>query len=98
MAAIAPIDHHPHALDMFQQWRMSDGRQGLHIKAVRQGQLLQFGGDRFGTEGSQGAGQGQVHIGAIAVGALGAGAEQDGALDFRVLAQHREHQRQFAGL
>ena len=52
----------------------------------------------FGAQQSQLTAERQVHIGAGVMGALGAGAEQRGAMDFWMQAQHRAHQLQFGGL
>ena len=59
-------------MDVLQQRAVLNVSQGLHVKPIRQRQLLQLGRDRLGAERLDVASHHQVHIVADAVGALGA--------------------------
>jgi hypothetical protein len=80
------IDLHSHALNVRKQWRQADLLQRVHIKPIGKRQLLQFRRDRLSPKQAKLATEGQVHIGALVVGALGTGPEQCGAVHLRMPA------------
>jgi hypothetical protein len=68
------------------------------LNVLQQRQLLQLSGNGFGTQEAKLTAERKVYIRALVMGSLGAGAEQRGAIDFRMQAQHGAHQLQFGGL
>ena len=59
-------------MDVIQKRAVLDVSQRLDFEAVRERQLVQLGRDRLGAEWLNVACNHEIHIGAVAVGSLGA--------------------------
>jgi len=46
----SPVDLHPYTIDVLSERLGLDGNHRLDIEAIRQRQVFQFSGDRFGTQ------------------------------------------------